>query len=103
MKVKKAVLLASVIPIAMEQQQKTSSFNLNKMQGHLGLNGKIHMQKDSVVIDNQVQFNHKALAGGQGAAFRTEVALSPTGTMQKVANIAITGGAMRHAFRITPR
>ena len=53
---------------------KTSSFNLNKMQGHLGLNGKIHMQKDSVVIDNQVQFNHKALAGGQGTAFRTEVA-----------------------------
>lgn len=82
---------------------KTSSFNLNKMQGHLGLNGKIHMQKDSVVIDNQVQFNHKALAGGQGAAFRTEVALSPTGTMQKVADIAITGGAMRSTLGITPR
>lgn len=82
---------------------KTSSFNLNKMQGHLGLNGKIHMQKDSVVIDNQVQFNYKALAGGQGAAFRTEVALSPTGTMQKVADIAITGGAMRSRLGITPR
>ena len=82
---------------------KTSSFNLNKMQGHLGLNGKIHMQKDSVVIDNQVQFNYKALAGGQGAAFRTEVALSPTGTMQKVADIAITGGAMRSTLGITPR
>ena len=82
---------------------KTSSFNLNKMQGHLGLNGKIHMQKDSVVIDNQVQFNHKALAGGQGAAFRAEVALSPTGTMQKVADIAITGGAMRSTLGITPR
>ena len=82
---------------------KTSSFNLNKMQGHLGLNGKIHMQKDSVVIDNQVQFNHKALAGGQGTAFRTEVALSPTSTMQKVADIAITGGAMRSTLGITPR
>ncbi len=82
---------------------KTSSMNLNKMQGHLGLNGKIHMQKDSVVIDNQVQFNHKALAGGQGTAFRTEVALSPTGTMQKVADIAITGGAMRSTLGITPR
>ena len=82
---------------------KTSSFNLNKMQGHLGLNGKIHMQKDSVVIDNQVQFNHKALAGGQGAAFRAEVALSPTGTMQKVADIAITGGAMRSTLGIMPR
>lgn len=82
---------------------KTSSFNLNKMQGHLGLNGKIHMQKDSVVIDNQVQFNHKALAGGQGTAFRTEVALSPTGTMQKVADIAITGVAMRSTLGITPR
>lgn len=82
---------------------KTSSFNLNKMQGHLGLNGKIHMQKDSVVIDNQAQFNHKALAGGQGTAFRTEVALSPTGTMQKVADIAITGGAMRSTLGITPR
>lgn len=83
--------------------KKTSSMNLNKMQGHLGLNGKIHMQKDSVVIDNQVQFNHKALAGGQGTAFRTEVALSPTGTMQKVADIAITGGAMRSTLGITPR
>lgn len=82
---------------------KTSSFNLNKMQGHLGLNGKIHMQKDSVVIDNQVQFNHKALAGGQGTAFRTEVALSPTSTMQKVADIAITGGAMRSTLGIMPR
>ncbi|MEN3968076.1 DUF6160 family protein [Acinetobacter sp. BWR-L5] len=82
---------------------KTSSFNLNKMQGHLGLNGKIHMQKDSVVMDNQVQFNHKALAGGQGTAFRTEVALSPTGTMQKIADIAITGGAMRSTLGITPR
>ncbi|AYA69429.1 hypothetical protein CDG62_14530 [Acinetobacter sp. WCHA55] len=82
---------------------KTSSFNLNKMQGHLGLNGKIQMQKDSVVIDNQVQFNHKALAGGQGTAFRAEVALSPTGTMQKVADIAITGGAMRSTLGITPR
>ena len=82
---------------------KTSSFNLNKMQGHLGLNGKIHMQKDSVVIDNQVQFNHKALVGGQGAAFRAEVALSPTGTMQKVADIAITGGAMRSTLGIMPR
>ena len=82
---------------------KTSSMNLNKMQGHLGLNGKIHMQKDSVVIDNQVQFNHKALAGGQGTAFRTEVALSPTSTMQKVADIAITGGAMRSTLGITPR
>lgn len=82
---------------------KTSSFNLNKMQGHLGLNGKIHMQKDSVVIDNQVQFNHKALVGGQGTAFRAEVALSPTGTMQKVADIAITGGAMRSTLGITPR
>ena len=82
---------------------KTSSFNLNKMQGHLGLNGKIQMQKDAVVIDNQVQFNHKALAGGQGTAFRAEVALSPTGTMQKVADIAITGGAMRSTLGITPR
>ena len=82
---------------------KTSSFNLNKMQGHLGLNGKIQMQKDAVVIDNQVQFNHKALAGGQGTAFRTEVALSPTGTMQKVADIAITGGAMRSTLGIMPR
>ena len=82
---------------------KTSSMNLNKMQGHLGLNGKIQMQKDAVVIDNQVQFNHKALAGGQGAAFRAEVALSPTGTMQKVADIAITGGAMRSTLGIMPR
>ena len=82
---------------------KTSSFNLNKMQGHLGFNGKIQMQKDAVVIDNQVQFNHKALAGGQGTAFRTEVALSPTGTMQKVADIAITGGAMRSTLGIMPR
>ncbi len=64
---------------------------------------KFICKRTAVVIDNQVQFNHKALAGGQGAAFRTEVALSPTGTMQKVADIAITGGAMRSTLGITPR
>lgn len=82
---------------------RTSSMNLNKMQGHLGFNGKIQMQKDTVVMDNQVKFNHKALMGGQGAAFKAEFALSPTGTMQKVADIAITGGAMRSTLGITPR
>ena len=65
--------------------------------------GKVYEKMDSVVIDNQVQFNHKALTGGQGTAFRAEIALSPTGTMQKVADIAITGGAMRSTLGITPR
>ena len=82
---------------------KTSSFNLNKMQGHVGFNGKIHVEKDTIVLDNQVQFNHKALAGGQGTAFKAEMALSPMGGMQKIADIAITGGAMRSTLGITPR
>ncbi len=73
------------------------------MQGHLGLNGKIHMQKDELSSTIKCNLTHKALAGGQGTAFRAEVALSPTGTMQKVADIAITGGAMRSTLGITPR
>ncbi len=72
------------------------------MQGHLGLNGKIHMQKDSVVIDNQVQFNFKALAGTR-ATFRTEVALSPTGTMQNGCRYCYYGWGYAYTLGITPR
>ena len=38
-----------------------------------------------------------------GRVFRAEMAMSPSGSMQKVAEFAITGGAMRSTFGITPR
>lgn len=85
---------------------KTSSLNLNKLQGHLGMNGRIYMKSDSVALDNQVQFNYKSTlaSGGQGTPFKAEMAMSPSGsTMQKIADIAITGGTMRSTLGITPR
>ncbi|WP_353142646.1 DUF6160 family protein [Acinetobacter pragensis] len=83
---------------------KTSSLNLNKIQGHIGVNSEVHMKSDTVVLDNQVQFNYKALSGGQGKAFTAEVAMSPSsGAMQKIADLAITGGTMRSTLGITPR
>ncbi len=74
------------------------------MQGHLGLNGKIHMQKDSVVIDNQVEFNYKALAGGEEEQpLERRLHCLQQVPLQKVGDIAITGGAMRSTLGITPR
>lgn len=84
-----------------------SSINLNRLQGDLGLETRIHMQKDSVVLDNQVKFNRlstKTDTITNGAkVFTAELAIAPAGAMQKIADIAIPGGVMRSSMGITPR
>ena len=80
-----------------------SSINLNKLQGHIGFESRIQMKQDTVVLDNQVKFNHLANANSQGKVFTAEMAMSPAGNMQKIADLAITGGAMRSTLGITPR
>ncbi|WP_228722285.1 hypothetical protein [Acinetobacter indicus] len=83
---------------------KTSSVNLNKMQGHVGLDARVLVKQDTVVLDNQVNFNYKAtMQSGLGQAFKAEMAMSPSGTMQKIADFAIPGGNMRSTLGITPR
>lgn len=84
---------------------KKSSINLNRMQGEIGLNSQIYLKAKAAVLDSQVKFNNKAVReGGRGTPFTAEVALSPSGlTMQKVADLAITGGTLRSTMMITPR
>lgn len=84
---------------------KKSSVMINRMQGEIGLNGQIYMKKDAAVLDTQVKFNNKALtAGGQGMPFKAEIAMAPSGAaIQKVADLAITGGVLRSTLMITPR
>ncbi len=38
---------------------QTSSINLNRMEGHLGVKGKVVVSADTVTLDNQVKFNYK--------------------------------------------
>lgn len=84
-----------------------SSINLNRLQGDIGLETRIHMQKDSVVLDNQVKFNRLATPTStitnNAKVFSAELAIAPIGTMQKIADIAIPGGVMRSSMGITPR
>ena len=80
-----------------------SSINLNKLQGDIGLESRIHMQKESIVLDNQVKFNRLATASDFGKVFTAELAIAPAGQMQKIADIAIPGGVMRSSFGITPK
>ncbi len=80
-----------------------SSINLNRMQGDVGMEARIHMKKDTVVLDNQVQFNRLGTASNLGKAFTAELAIAPAGNMQKIADIAIPGGVMRSSLGITPR
>ena len=80
-----------------------SSINLNKLQGKIGLETRLHVQKDTVVMDNQVKFNQLGTASSFGKAFTAELAIAPAGNMQKIADIAITGGTMRSSLGITPR
>lgn len=85
---------------------KKSSLNLNKLQGHVGLNGQIYLKENAVALDTQVQLNYKSTLSnrGHGVPFKAEMAMSPSGTiMQKIADIAITGGTLRSTLGITPR
>lgn len=80
---------------------QVSAFNFNRIQGELGLNGKIRLSEDTVVMDNQVNFNpSKNIA----ETFRTNFAMQRNdGKMQKIADIALTGGSMRSTLGIKPR
>lgn len=80
---------------------QVSAFNFNRIQGELGLNGKIRLSEDTVVLDNQVNFNpNKNIK----EPFRANFAMQTnSGSMQKIADIALTGGTMRSTFGITPR
>lgn len=80
---------------------QAASLNFNRIQGELGVNGKIRLSGDTVVMDNQVSFNpSKNIAD----PFRTNFAMQyNNGPMQKIANIALTGGTMRSTLGITPR
>lgn len=80
---------------------QVSAFNFNRIQGELGLNGKIRLSEDTVVMDNQVHFNpNKNIK----EAFRANFAMQTNnGGMQKIADIALTGGTMRSTMGIKPR
>ncbi len=83
-----------------------SSVNLNKLQGHIGLESRIKVKSDTVVMDNQMKFNYENTVNSAvtNKVLKAELALSPSaGTMQKIADIAITGGTMRSTLGITPR
>ena len=80
--------------------EKVSSITFSEMQGHLGLASKIKVKEDRVVLDSQVKFNH---SDDINQAFRTNFAMQTNGNMQNIANIAITGGALRSAVSIIPR
>ena len=80
---------------------KTSSINFNKLQGALALESRVKMQKDTVIFDNKVDINP---AKSLNQVFRTELSMSTTpNQMQKMADIAITGGSIRSNLGITPR
>ena len=79
---------------------QTSSINLNRMEGHLGVKGKVVVSADTVTLDNQVKFNYK---NNIAQPFKTDFAMSTNGNMQKIASVALTGGTMRSTFGITPR
>lgn len=71
------------------------------MQGVLALESQVKMQKDTVVFDNKVDINP---AKSLNQVFRTELSMSTMpNQMQKMADIAITGGSIRSNLGITPR
>ena len=113
---KNQAVLGSYISVTTEDLKEngsttSSSVNLNKLQGQVALESRVSVKKDTVVLDNKVNFNHASTfltkaqidAGNIGRVFRAEMAMSPSGNMQKVADFAITGGAMRSTLGITPR
>lgn len=80
---------------------QVSAFNFNRIQGELGLKGKIRLSADTVVMDNQVNFNPSRNIAD---AFRTNFAMQRNDEkMQKIADIALTGGTMRSTLGIKPR
>ncbi len=79
---------------------KTSSINFNRMEGHLGVKGKVRVSADTVTLDNQVKLNY---TNNIATPFKTNFAMATNGNMQNIANIALTGGTIRSTMGITPR
>lgn len=80
---------------------QVSALNFNRIQGELGLKGKIRLSEDTVVMDNQVQINpNRNIAD----PLRTNFAMQTNNSeMRKIADIALTGGTMRSTLGIKPR
>ena len=83
---------------------QVSAINFNRIQGELGIKGKIRMSADTVVMDNQVKLNPSQ---NIATPFRTTLAMENNtnilNPVQKIADIALTGGTMRSTLGITPR
>ncbi|MFZ7792279.1 DUF6160 family protein [Acinetobacter lwoffii] len=79
---------------------KTSSINFNRMEGHLGVKGKVRVSADTVTLDNQVKLNYE---NNIATPFKTNFAMATNGNMQNMASIALTGGTIRSTMGITPR
>lgn len=79
---------------------EVSSIMIKEMQGHLGLASKIQVEKDTVVLDNQIKFNHTDKLNN---VFRANLAMQTNGNIQNMAHLAITGGTMRSTLGIKPR
>ncbi|WP_180083074.1 DUF6160 family protein [Acinetobacter sp. YH12102] len=77
-----------------------SSINFNRMEGHLGVNGKVRVSADTVTLDNQVKLNYE---NNIATPFKTNFAMATNGNMQNMASIALTGGTIRSTLGITPR
>lgn len=85
-------------------ESQVSSLLFSKIQGELGLNGKIRLSEDTVVMDNQVNFNpSKNIAEPFRANFAMENNTNISNPVQKIAQFALTGGTMRSTLGIKPR
>ena len=80
---------------------QVSAFNFNRIQGELGLNGKIRLSEDTVVMDNQVKINPTQNIRDP---LRTNFAMQTNNdSLKKMADIALTGGTIRSTLGIKPR
>src|SRR5690606_35816755 len=77
-----------------------ASINFNRMEGNLGVNGKVRVSADTVTLDNEVKLNYENYIG---TPFKTNFAMATNGNMQYIASIALTGGTIRSTLGITPR
>lgn len=83
---------------------QVSSINFNRIQGDLGIKGKIRLSEDTVVMDNQVKINpSKNIATPFKTTFAMENNTNVNRPVQKIAEIALTGGTMRSTLGIKPR
>jgi hypothetical protein len=79
---------------------QNSAYNFNKLQGHLGFDARVKLNKDTVSLDSKVDLNYKK---DLATPFRTNFAMTTNNTTQNIASIALTGGSIRSNLGITPR